>query len=161
MAEAAVRPATLDDLDAICGLADDLAAMHHAAWPGVFAPADGGSRDRAHWAESIVGDHRAALVAQVDGRTVGFVTLLCSVERHSLLQTVRVARVMSISVAKSARGQGIGKTLMREAETWAKAQQAADVRLVVWAFNEDAVRLYRELGYEVRSLTMGKMLDAE
>lgn len=159
MGEARVRPATLDDLDAVCLLADDLAAMHHAAWPRVFAPADGGGRDRAHWAESIAGDQRAAFVAQLDGQPAGFVTLLCANESHTLLQTVRVARVMSVCVAAPARGQGLGRLLMQEAEAWARRQGAADLRLVVWAFNEGAVRLYRELGYEVRSLAMGKPLD--
>ena len=50
---------------------------------------------------------------------------------------------------------------MKGAENWAAARGAADVRLNVWTFNEDAVRLYRDLGYEVRSQTMGKSIAPE
>lgn len=38
---------------------------------------------------------------------------------------------------------------------------AARITLNVWAFNERAVELYRELGYEIRSHAMGKRLLAQ
>lgn len=47
---------------------------------------------------------------------------------------------------------------MQRVESWAAEQRAIDVRLNVWAFNESARRLYEELGYEVRSLSLGKWL---
>ncbi len=49
---------------------------------------------------------------------------------------------------------------MRRVEAWAAAKGAQRVSLNVWAFNEQAVQLYKELGYEVRSHTMGKRLSA-
>ncbi|WP_243672420.1 GNAT family N-acetyltransferase [Paraburkholderia kirstenboschensis] len=47
---------------------------------------------------------------------------------------------------------------MKLAEQWARENGANDVRLTVWAFNEQAVGLYRELGYELRAFEMGKQL---
>ena len=88
--------------------------------------------------------------------------------RRHVVQSITHVRVLwascygsqplAICVAGAVRGQGIGRTLMREAEAWARDQGATDLRLNVWAFNEGAVRLYRELGYEVRLLTLGKPL---
>ncbi|WP_280151994.1 GNAT family N-acetyltransferase [Piscinibacter sp. XHJ-5] len=153
-----LRVATLADLPAVSELAEDLAALHHQAWPTVFAPASGSSRDDAHWQESITGDGRVTFVAELDGRNAGFVTLACITETHSLFQPVRFARVNSVCVATWARGKGIGRALMQEAEAWAGAQRASEIRLVVWAFNEPALRMYEELGYTVRSHTLGKVL---
>ena len=47
---------------------------------------------------------------------------------------------------------------MQLAEEWAAGRGAIDVRLNVWAFNQSALALYKELGYEVRSLFLGKAL---
>lgn len=47
---------------------------------------------------------------------------------------------------------------MAMAEAWAIASGAVDMRLNVWRFNAAAVHLYEELGYEVRTLHMGKSL---
>jgi GNAT superfamily N-acetyltransferase len=152
------RLASLEDLPAICALAEELAAIHHAAWPEVFAPAAGGERDAPHWRESIAGSGRAAFLAHVDGQPVGFVTVASGNESHSLLQQMRWARVNSICVLERVRGQGVGRALMARAEAWARAEGAEELRLVVWAFNERAVRLYEELGYAVRAHAMGKTL---
>ena len=152
------RLATLEDLPAVCFLAEDLAAIHHAAWPGVFAPAAAGDRDAPHWRESIAGPGRAAFVAEAGGAPVGFVTLACGNESHSLLQPQRWARVNSICVLERVRGQGVGRALMERAEAWARFEGAEELRLVVWAFNTRAVHLYEELGYAVRALAMGKAL---
>jgi ribosomal protein S18 acetylase RimI-like enzyme len=152
------RMAGPDDLQSICFLAEDLAALHHAAWPEVFAPASGGDRDAPHWRDSLSGPGRAAFLALVDGEAVGFVTVASGNESHSLLQPMRWARVNSICVLEGARGRGVGRALMARAEAWARAEGAEELRLVVWAFNERAVRLYEELGYAVRAHAMGKAL---
>ncbi|MDB5857746.1 MAG: rane protein [Ramlibacter sp.] len=154
------RLATLDDLAAVCSLAEDLAAIHHAAWPGVFAPASGGDRDAPHWRDSIAGPGRAGFVAEVGGEPVGFVTVASGDESHSLLQPTRWARVNSICVLERARGQGVGRALMERAEAWARFEGAEEIRLVVWAFNARAVHLYEELGYAVRALAMGKEMPS-
>ena len=153
-----LRPATPADLSTVSELAEHLAAIHHEAWPSVFAPASGSGRDDAHWLASITGNGRIALVAELNGSIAGFVALAVDTETHSLFQPVRYARVNSICVATWARGKGVGRALMQEAEAWAMAQKASEVRLVVWAFNQAALRLYEEIGYTLRAHALGKVL---
>ncbi len=47
---------------------------------------------------------------------------------------------------------------MNLVESWARSKGATDMRLNVWAFNEQAICLYQELGYEIRAFGMGKPL---
>jgi len=157
-AQPTVRAATLDDLPRVCELAQDLAALHHEAWPSQFAPPAAGTRDEAHWRDSLAGADRAGFVAELDGAVVGFMTLVVAQDVHSVLQPRRYVRVNSICVDREVRGRGVGSALMAQAEAWGRSQGASEVRLVVWAFNRTALRLYEELGYELRSHTMGKML---
>lgn len=154
-----VRCATAADLPMVCQIAEDLAAIHHEAWPTVFAPASGEMRDEWHWRESLSGEGRVAFVAELSGVVVGFITLACQTESHTLFQPVRSVRVNSVCVVEQMRGKGIGRLLMQRAESWAVERGAAEVRLVVWAFNGAALKMYEELGYEVRSHTLAKSLE--
>lgn len=164
---ASIRPATPDDLPAICALGHEVNAIHHEAYPHVFAGRGEPERDRAHWAASLAsGDDdadesgdRQLFVAELNGQVVGFVTVAVATESHSLLQPLRFGRVGSVSVAPQHRGRGIGSGLMQRAHDWVRARGGHEIRLNVWAFNEAAQRLYvDELGYEVRSLSLACVL---
>lgn len=154
----AYRAATEADLPAICALGQVVNLLHHEAWPQIFAPASAPERDEPHWRQCIAGFGNVVFVAERLGILVGFVTVSVITESHSLMQAILYARVGSICVQEAERGQGIGSELMERAEKWATAQGAIDVRLNVWAFNQPALALYKELGYEVRSLSLGKAL---
>jgi ribosomal protein S18 acetylase RimI-like enzyme len=156
------REATIDDLRAICVVGQEINAIHHDAWPDIFAPSSDPGRDESLWAEMIGQPNATSFVAQSDDEVVGFVNVLfVERDRNPLLQPFSFARVGSIGVAEAHRGRGIGRELMRQAEAWASARGARHLSLHVWAFNERAVDLYRELGYAVRSHSMGKRLAPE
>ncbi len=153
------REATRDDLRSICVLGQEVNALHHSAWPDVFAPSGDPTRDEALWSEAIGQESATAFVAEAAGEVIGFVNIsFVSRDPSPLLQPVSFARVGSVGVAGVHRGRGIGKELMRQAEAWAASRGARHIVLNVWAFNERAVDLYRELGYEIRSYAMGKRL---
>ena len=155
-----VRAATAADLVDVCQLAEHLAALHHAAAPANFAPAGDPSRDEAHWLESLVGRDRQGFIAMHGDKPIGFVTLSVYAQQHTLLRPRRLAQVNSICVAPEFRGRGAARALMAEAERWAVAQGAAELRLLVWDFNAPAMALYRGLGYAVLSHAMAKPLPA-
>jgi ribosomal protein S18 acetylase RimI-like enzyme len=157
------REATEADLSAISALGMQVNLLHHEAFPQLFAgPADP-ERDAAHWAMSIAQPMATTFLAEHVGaqapcQLIGFITVAVVDETHSLMQPVRYGRVGTLGVSPEWRGHGIGRTLMQHAEDWASARGAGELRLNVWAFNEGALRLYRELGYEVRLLTLAKPL---
>lgn len=154
----AVREATGADLDGICALGAAVNAIHHEAWPHVFAPAAPAHRDRAHWARFIASGHATTFIA-VDARGVlGYAVVDLVEESHSLLQPLRFGRIGSIGIAPSHQRLGLGRALMRAAETWAQARGASETRLEVWTFNVAAIAPYAELGYAVRSHNMAKSL---
>lgn len=80
------------------------------------------------------------LVAEVGGELQGDVVLLFS-------RATSVARLYSIAVVAEMRGKGVGRSLMKAAETEAWSHHRAYLRLEVRKDNERAVRLYESLGY--------------
>ncbi|WP_371183946.1 GNAT family N-acetyltransferase [Xanthomonas sacchari] len=152
------REAIESDLAAICALGEEVNAVHHDAFPHIFAGPGDADRDVAHWKRSIGQDNATTIVAEAQGVLVGFVTVGMVSESHSLLQPMRFGRVGSVGITQRHRGQGIGPALMQRAHAWVALRGGVEMRLNVWSFNTHALHVYEELGYEVRSLTLAKSL---
>lgn len=60
--------------------------------------------------------------------------------------------IYDLMVAKDARGQGLGNTLLEKAEDFAKQRRFQSIGLHVFAKNEQAQRLYLRRGYERRDI---------
>lgn len=73
----------------------------------------------------------------------------------------RQAYILLLYVSPEHRQRGIGKALMRHAETWVKSRGDRQIGLQVFEANQPALNLYRQLGYEVQSLWMVKRLEQE
>lgn len=58
-----------------------------------------------------------------------------------------LARLYSIAISPAARGQGLGKRLLAEAEENARSLDCTYVRLEVRPDNQTAIRLYESVGY--------------
>lgn len=98
-----------------------------------------------HW---IQADNRLFLVATRNNILLAYCLIL-------LHNGTRLARLYSIAVAEAARGQGVGQSLLSEAE-----EQAADLgrlfmRLEVARNNTSAIVLYERMGY----VTFGSIHD--
>jgi ribosomal protein S18 acetylase RimI-like enzyme len=152
------REATERDIAAICELGEEVNAVHHRAFPQIFAAAAEKDRDAAHWLNRVSKPDATTIVAEEEELIVGFVSVSIVDETHTLLQPLRFGRVGSVSVTEKRRGQGIGRELMIRAQDWVTSRGGTEVRLNVWAFNKRALRMYEELGYETRSLMLAKQL---
>jgi hypothetical protein len=67
-----VRPATLDDYEAICEVLDEVDALHREALPHIFRKPDGPVREREDILAQVTGgDNLGLFVAEASGQVVG------------------------------------------------------------------------------------------
>lgn len=112
-----------------------------------------------------------SLVAEVAGRVAGQLTATRGVGSRTRAHTAE----FGITVAREARGIGVGRALLETLEAWANEHGVTRIWLAVFEGNDRAVRLYRALGYEeegverrgtrfpegdVDVIRMAKLLDA-
>ncbi len=159
---AAIRAATIDDVDAMADVYLS-SARHHAALDSeLYAVPE---------REAVVGRLRDALereddtgevrlVAEVDGRVVGSAEVeLRSPSPASMLRPERAASV-GVAVLEDRRGAGIGSRLMEAAEEWARRRGATLMMLDASAANVDALRFYEgRHGYRLRGVLLTKQLE--
>ena len=92
------------------------------------------------------------LLDQRDGSLVGMI--LCSRIAYD------VAHITQICVAKAYRGQGLGRALLQHCMTQLRRTGFSAITLTVTESNEQAVKLYEELGFFVRHRFDAMVFDA-
>ena len=101
-------------------------------------------------------------IAWLADTPVGYCAIMTSVPNEEADELpFDYAYVSEIVIAKSARGQGIGKALLRDAEALAHAASAKWLRINVLAKNTIARELYGRFGFEEHVVTMEKPLKCD
>jgi GNAT superfamily N-acetyltransferase len=100
------------------------------------------------------------LVAELDGRVIGYATVLVGQSSRAFLDEMpyTYAYVGDLIVTKDARRRGIGVALLEECERRARGAGEKWLRIGVIAANSDAARLYERYGFAVQFLRMEKPL---
>ena len=138
-----VRRATPADHDAILALVPRVA---QASTPPHRGRADALAADRSAVRASLASDADdvAVLVAEEEGRVVGFVHVQTASDYYLRMP---VGHVSDLAVAADAEGRGIARALMAAAEDWARQRGYPLLDLNVEVHNDAARQLYEKLGY--------------
>lgn len=139
-----VRAASEDDLLAIVGLlADDpLGACRESSEGGGDVPL----AYRAAFRAIAADPNHELLVADLDGTAVGVLQL--SFLPHLTYQGGWRAQVEGVRVSREVRGRGVGRTLLEEAITRARARGCHLVQLTTDRRRPEALAFYLGLGFE-------------
>jgi GNAT superfamily N-acetyltransferase len=132
MDDIVIRPATLDDAEAIAGLAAQLGYT--------VTKSDIGRR----LAElGRLTDHEIFVAAVPGKEAVGWIHLYID---YSLVHSPVVA-LGGLVVDEACRGQGIGRRLMEQAEIWGREHHCEAVYLKTNMIRHEAHAFYESLGY--------------
>ena len=143
-----IRPATADDAPAISALAAEVQTLHAAAHPAVFKPAGPDTFPAAAIRERMATAGHRFWVAVIAGEVAGYVYLVTQAEPETAWRYAAVVATLDqMGVAARHRYRGVGARLVAAVRDAAVAAGAAEVRLNVWAFNEDARAFYRRCGF--------------
>ncbi|MEU3855996.1 GNAT family N-acetyltransferase [Streptomyces sp. NPDC028722] len=140
MSELSLRAARPDD-DA------ELARLDRAAWSPLHEVVPAPEPPYAPFFERH--DPRDHLVAEAGGRLLGYIRL---VRPTPLASNAHVLAVQGFLVAEEARGQGVGRALIRAAVAEARGRGARRLTLRVLGHNTPARRLYESEGFAVEGV---------
>jgi len=93
------------------------------------------------------------LVALIDGRLVGS----ADVNRGRQSKNAHTAS-LGIAIRREARGLGLGRAMLEEMLRWAKSAGVRKLTLGVFATNESAIALYRQLGFKEEARLRGQVV---
>lgn len=141
------------DREAVNAMARQVHAMHVSWRPDLFEMSEElYSEERFQKAVK----ERQLYVARVDGIPVGYVLLVIRNYDGPGLVKRTVLLVDELCVEEAFRGRGIGKAMMEDVRSLAKALGCTDLQLGVFPQNDGAVAFYQKCGFAVRSIDMQK-----
>jgi ribosomal protein S18 acetylase RimI-like enzyme len=129
------------------GMTDEAAEALTRLLPQLSRSATG--IDRAQLTALVEHEANTVLVAKLDGRIVGSLTLVV----FPLITGIR-AWIEDVVVDHEARGHGVGRELTVEAVRRASAMGARTIDLTSRPAREAAHRLYEGVGFEVRDTSV-------
>ena len=155
-----IRTATLDDLDALLILNQQIEQAHYEAEPLVFNPPSDQNRP---FIAQLLEDPKVRIFAYLeDNKLIGFLSCRITINDDiPFLVRKPICRIATIVVDQTVRSKGVGDQLMAHCQQWALTQEATEIRLEVMEFNEQALRFYHRLGFTRQSSIMSKHLAAE
>ncbi len=103
-------------------------------------------RRRPYYAALLDSGRGRLLIAEEDGRAIGYAMVSEIGGQTTLATGDRMAELETLSVAEGERGQGIGRALMDAAYAVMRELGATEVMLYVLDGNDGAVRFYERLG---------------
>jgi GNAT superfamily N-acetyltransferase len=142
--EAEVRPAGVDEIEAVISLYDWLFAP-----PGSRPPSWDERRAAVALRQAISSHDSVVLIADADGELVGFCTAYQDL--HSVRFGYR-AWIEDLAVHPDRRSEGIGKRLLDSAKDWARERGATHLELDSAETRPDAHRFYEREGPSWRSI---------
>jgi len=105
---------------------------------------------------------KAFLVAECDEGICGYI--MCRIERGISSfgrAPVKKGHIVSVAVKISHRHQGVGSKLVIEAMKGMKEYGASEYFLEVRKTNEDAIKIYEKLDFEIKRVLKGYYRDGE
>lgn len=122
---------------------------HRGSGPQLLAfrsPEEAWERRRAHYEALLASGRGHLLLAEEDGRAIGYAMVSETGGQTTLATGDRMAELETLSVAEGERGQGVGHALMDAAYAVMRELGATEVMLYVLDGNDGAVRFYERLG---------------
>lgn len=153
-----VRPGRRDDAGAAARLWMQSAEEHTTHDPIYTISPDAEKTMRRFLAELTSSSHSFLFVAIRDGETIGFISGDLR-EGSPTFSPKTWASVDDVYVAPEHRGTGVGRTLLKNVEAWAREKRASGISLQVAAANERGRKFYERLGF--REVSVYEVLEFE
>jgi ribosomal protein S18 acetylase RimI-like enzyme len=155
MTDTTIRKAIPQDYIPLLELFEAVDTLHRDNLPHIFQKPPGPARDKNYFL-SLLSDEEAALfIAEKEDEIAGFILAIAQdTPPIPVFIPTRFVMVTDIVVKEEFRRKGIGRLLINETHKWAENKGAASVELNVFAFNQEAIDFYEDIGYETISLRM-------
>ncbi len=154
-----IRKAELTDVERLQALQFQINAFHKKHLPDDFLSPEEIAKN-INLNEFIDSQNYIVLVVEHDNDVAGFVMGNVWERKSWVLQRRQIASLQQIAVDTAHQRKGLGKMLVEAFEHEAKQKGSEELWLEVYAFNEDAIELYKRQGIEPTLLFGQKRLIA-
>lgn len=139
----------LEDFKKVNKLAKQVHELHVSWRPDLFLSVDEVISKECF--EEMI-QNKTIFVAKIKDEIVGYITFNIKEKNNPSMRYRKQLQVEAICVDEKNRGKGIGTTLLRKVKEFGKENNCTDIYLTVNKENENAIKVYEEFGFKVKSI---------
>ncbi len=148
-----IRPIQPCDFEGIHKLVCQVHALHVANRPDIYETID--PFDTAYFDFLLSDPNTLAFVTVLEDEVVGFcVVTLRPPTKNPIMKRRKVAWMEDLCIDERHRHLGLGKNLFDAAQSSVQERGYDVLELMVWSFNESAIKFYEHMGMHSRSIIM-------
>lgn len=141
-----LRNATVDDLDSIAALWQELMDFHKALDPHFTRSSDGHKKFAEFIRGHILSDESCVLVGESGGNVVAY-CLATVASKPPVFEEKQYGAVFDLAVCESFRRQGIGEQLFTVVQNWFRQKNIHRIEIRVVLSNETSTAFWRKMGF--------------
>ena len=142
-----IRFGVLEDLEEVNKIRKEVNDLHVEGEPTIFK---GFTKDIADYINEFINtDNKKLLVCEDNGIICGYAMLEFCIKPESIYRyELKFIDVQELGVLKGCQSKGYGKMLINKIIELAKEKGYPKIELNMWAFNENALKFYKKIGFK-------------
>ncbi len=141
-----IREANKSDLVKMSKLWSQLAEMHQEIMEE-YTLADNARQEWVKFMEDSIDNNLVSFIAEERGEIIGFVSVSLR-KRAPIFKFKKIGAIMDLIIKEERREEGIGTSLVLQAESWIRERGFDLAVLTVAPENKGAIKFWENLGYK-------------
>ena len=146
-----IRKAKLNDFSGIHKLIMQLHKLHVSKRNDIYKDID--PMNFEEFKTELSNSNNIYLIAEFENEIVGICfSQIKEILNNKIIKNRKILHIEDICVDENYQKKGIGKKLYNQILELAKEKNIDDIELMVWGFNENAIKFYENLGMSIKNL---------
>ena len=146
-----IRKAKLNDFSGIHKLIMQLHKLHVSKRNDIYKDID--PMNFEEFKTELTNSNNIYLIAEFENKIVGICfSQIKEILNNKIMKNRKILYIEDICVDENYQKKGIGKKLYNQIVELAKVKNIDYIELMVWGFNENAIKFYENLGMSIKNL---------
>jgi len=154
-----IRKAKISDFQGIHNLIMQVHKLHVNERNDIYKDVD--PMDFEEFRTELSNSNNIYLIAELENEIVGICfSQIKEISNNKIMKNRKILHIENICVDENHQKKGIGKKLYKQIVQLSKEKNIDNIELMVWGFNENAIKFYKNLGMNIKNLKFEQKISS-
>ena len=154
-----IRKAKISDFQGIHNLIMQVHKLHVNERNDIYKDVD--PMDFEEFRTELSNSNNIYLIAELENEILGICfSQIKEISNNKIMKNRKILHIENICVDENHQKKGIGKKLYKQIVQLAKEKNIDNIELMVWGFNENAIKFYKNLGMNIKNLKFEQKISS-
>ena len=154
-----IRKAKISDFQGIHNLIMQVHKLHVNERNDIYKDVD--PMDFEEFRTELSNSNNIYLIAELENEIVGICfSQIKEISNNKIMKNRKILHIENICVDENHQKKGIVKKLYKQIVQLSKEKNIDNIELMVWGFNENAIKFYKNLGMNIKNLKFEQKISS-